>query len=526
MAAKPLLRVLELFPGPALMVDPGGKVVGSNARAAAWAGLGGDAIEGRELASLVADEPAGRLARFLEGCARGEPKASATFATTGGEAGGCWRFEGVAVPAGCEGGRTMVVIHAVAPVADIAAVAGESPSAAGGAVEAELTALREEVRQKEEFLGRLAHDLRNPVAAISGALHLARTARSPEDVAWAEDAMDRQLRHLVRRLDDLLDLSRLGRGKIELHRQRVDVAAAVRSAAAAVRSLTDERRHQVTLSTSPGSLAVDADPQRLEQALVGLFNHATRATEAGGRIRVSVASEPDWVVCRVRATGPGGSVDPPRGVSEQPGPVEGSDIGLALVRRLAELHGGSASAASLGAGEGTELILRLPAASASASASDATASRTRPAGGARAAEPAGAPPEHSARILVVDDNVDTARGLARLLEMAGHEVRVAHDGREAIEAAHEFSPQLILLDIVLPGMDGREVARTLRADANHSDAVIVAVSGYGEDDEARADGPGFDHHMVKPIDHQALRALIDHAIRPTAGTGAAASGGA
>lgn len=521
MAAKPLLRVLELFPGPALMVEPGGKIVGANARAAAWAGIGGAAIEGRQLASLVADEPAGRLARFLEGCARGEQKASATFATTGGGgAGGCWRFEGAAVPAGCEGGQTTVLIHAVAPAAANGTAAGESPPGAGGDGDSELTALREEVRQKEEFLGRLAHDLRNPVAAISGALHLARTARSPEDVAWAEDAMDRQLKQLVRRLDDLLDLSRLGRGKIELYRQRVDAAAAVRSAAAAVRSLMDERRHQITLSTSPGSLVVDADPQRLEQALVGLLNHATRSTEAGGRIRVSVASEPDWVVCRIQATGPG---TPPEALPEKferSGPGDSSDIGLALVRRLAELHGGSASARALGPGEGTELILRLPA--APASASNATASRARPASGASAAEPAAA---NTTRILVVDDNVDTARGLARLLEMAGHEVRVAHDGREAIEAARETLPQLILLDIVLPGMDGREVARTLRADPNHRDTVIVAVSGYGEDDEARDNGPGFDHHMVKPIDHQALRAIIDHALKPTVGTGAGASPG-
>lgn len=520
MAVKPLLRVLELFPGPALMVEPGGKIVGANARAAAWAGIDGDAIEGRELASLIADEPAGRLARFLEDCARGEEKASATFAMAGGGAGGCWRFEGAAVPAGCDGGRTMVVIHAVAPAADERTLAGEPQPAARGAVDAELTALREEVRQKEEFLGRLAHDLRNPVAAISGALHLARTARSPEDVTWAEDAMDRQLKHLVRRLDDLLDLSRLGRGKIELHRRRVDAVAAVRSAVAAVRSLTDERRHQITLSTSPGSLAVDADPQRLEQALVGLLNHATRATEAGGRIRVSVASEPDYVVCRVQAAGPGNPPKAPPEMSEGSGPIEASDIGLALARRLADLHGGSASARALGPGEGTELTLRLPAAPASAPASDATASRARPSDGASASEPATAHPEYSTRILVVDDNVDTARGLARLLEMAGHEVRVAHDGRQAIEAAREFLPQLILLDIVLPGMDGREVARLLRADPNHRDVVIVAVSGYGEDDEARADGTDFDHHIVKPIDYQSLRAIIDRAMRPTAGAGA------
>ncbi len=522
MATKPLLRVLELFPGPALLVEPGGKVVGSNARAAAWAGICGGSIEGRELASLVADEPAGRLLQFLEECARGEEKAAATFATAGGGAGGLWRLEGAAVSNGCEGERTtLIVIHAVASAADEGMAAREPE--AGNSVEAELTALREEARRKEEFLGRLAHDLRNPVAAISGALHLARTARSPEDVAWAEDAMDRQLRHLVRRLDELLDLSRLGRGKLELRRQRVDAAAAVRSAAATVRSLTDERGHQLTLSTSSGSLVVDADPERLEQALVGLLNHATRATEPGGRIRVSVARESDWIVFRVQDGGPGSRPEGPPRVYEQLGPVEMSDISLALVRRLAELHDGSISARTFGPGEGTELTLRLPAA---ASASDSTTPKPSPAIGVRAEAPATATAAHAARILVVDDNVDTARGLARLLEMAGHEVRVAHDGREAIEAAREMQPQLIVLDIVLPRMDGLEVARLLRSNPIHRDVVIVAVSGYGEDDEARAYGPGFDHHMVKPIDHQALRALIDRAIRPTAGTDTGASGGA
>lgn len=513
MAAKSLLRVLELFPGPALLVERGGKIVGSNTRAAAWADICGDAIEGRELASLVADEPAGRLLQFLEECARGEEKASATFATAGGRAGGLWRFEGAAVPDGGEGGRTLVVIHAAAATDE------ETPRderKADNSVEAELTALRLEVQRKAEFLGRLAHDLRNPVAAISGALHLARTARSPEDVAWAEDAMDRQLKHLVRRLDDLLDLSRLGRGKIELHRQRVDAAAAMRSAAAAVRSLTDERRHQLTLSTSPDSLIVNADPERLEQALVRLLNHATRATEPGGRIRVSVARESDWIVFRVQDGGPGSPAKaPPRGVKRL-GPVDVSDIGLALVQRLAELHDGSVSTRTLEPGEGTEFTLRLPAAPASASDSNSTAPRARPTSGEKAAAPGSATTAHAARILVVDDNIDTARGLARLLEMAGHEVRVAHDGQEAIEAARETQPQLILLDIVLPGMDGREVARTLRADPIHRDAVIVAVSGYGEDDEARDNGPGFDHHMVKPIDHAALRALIDRALLSTA----------
>ena len=166
------------------------------------------------------------------------------------------------------------------PLAAIHAIPAEPAAGAGRAGTVE--ALEEELRRKDEFLGRLAHDLRNPVAAISGALHLARRAASPEDVAWAEDAMERQLKNLVRQLDDLLDLSRLARGRIELGRHRLDAAAAVRAAVAAVRPLIDERNQQLTLSTSPGRLALDADPARLEQVLVGLLRHAARSTDPGG----------------------------------------------------------------------------------------------------------------------------------------------------------------------------------------------------------------------------------------------------
>ncbi len=504
MAAKSLLRILELFPGPALLVGSGGEVVGYNDRAEAWSGLRGDELHGRGLAGVVADEPPGRVAGFLDECARGAGKAAETFATARGEgAGGEWRLEGVAVPSDREGEPALVAVHAVRSAPGAGAV-GAAP---GCNREAELGMLRDEVRRKDEFLGRLAHDLRNPVAAISGALHLARTATAEDDVAWAADAMERQLKHLVQRLDDLLDLSRLGRGKIELQRQRLDAAAVVRAAAAVVRPLVDERRHQFTVSISPGPLTVDADPTRLEQALVGLLNHAARTTEPGGCIRISAATEAGWVVLRVRDSGPGISPEMLPWVFDQSGQGGPSDIGLSLVRRLAELHGGSASVQSDGPGKGSEFTVRVPTAS-DAAAAPAGPMAEQPAGGGSDAA--------GTRILVVDDNVDTARGIARLLELAGHQVWAAHDGRQALEIAREVRPQLVLLDIVLPVMDGQEVARRLRDDPRHQDAVIIAISGYGEDDEARSHGTGFDHHMVKPIDHESLRALIIRAMGPDA----------
>jgi CheY-like chemotaxis protein len=247
-------------------------------------------------------------------------------------------------------------------------------------------------------------------------------------------------------------------------------------------------------------MALDADPARLEQILVGLLGHAARSTDPGGRIGILVAREQDDVVFRIQDNGrglphamlarafellaPGDSTEGDRG------------IGLMLVRALAEMHGGSASARSEGPGRGSEFTVRMPA------AADAPAPGAGP-----ASDPGAAAPSHE-RILIVDDNVDTARGMARLLELAGHDVRVAHDGRRALEIAHDFRPRFILLDIVLPGMDGPEVARQLRADPRHRDAVIIAISGYSEDDYRSPEDAGFDHHLVKPIEYDTLRAII------------------
>ena len=300
------------------------------------------------------------MAGFLEECPRGGRKVTGSLTPSQGDgAGGECRVEGISVQPRPDGGEPpLVAIHAI--LAEPGAVAAGTGRA--GTVEA----LEEELHRKDEFLGRLAHDLRNPVAAISGALHLARRAASPEDVAWAEDAMERQLKNLVRQLDDLLDLSRIARGRIELGRQRLDAAAATRAAVAAVRPLIDERNQQLTLSTSPGRLALDADPARLEQILVGLLRHAARSADPGGRIRISVAREQEAVVFRVRDEGkdiPTATLPRSFDLSAPGDPADVvQGIGLMLVQRLAELHGGSASVRGEGPGAAMEFTVRLPAA--------------------------------------------------------------------------------------------------------------------------------------------------------------------
>jgi CheY-like chemotaxis protein len=485
MDAESLQQVVELLPGPALVVGPAGELLGANDRAGGWIGAGRDRLLGGSLDRFVADPPE-RVAGFLDECRRADRKVGGVLTPMrDGRAGGACRVEGIAVrPRPGGGDPAMVVVHVLPGAPD------------GGEAAAE--ALREELRRKDEFLDRVAHDLRNPVAALSGALHVVRAATAPEDVAWAEGAVERQVRHLVRQLDGLLEIARITRGRVELRAERLDAAAAARAAAAAARPMIEERDLRLTLSASPGELAVVADPARLEQILVGLLGQVVGSAEPGGGIRLSVAREGDAIVFRARDRGEDPADEMPPAAS---GPAEAGDaagIGMMLVRKLTELHGGSAWSRGEGPGRGTEYAVRLPAAGP-------TASTAAPDRGARPASAAGA------RVLVVDDNVDAARGTARLLQLAGHAVRVAHDGRQALEIADEHRPRFILLDIALPGMDGYEVARRLRADPRHRDAVIVAVSGYSQDDYQQPREAGFDHHLVKPVDYNALRAILDRA---------------
>jgi len=321
------------------------------------------------------------------------------------------------------------------------------------------------------------------------------------------DLIDRQLTHLNRLVDDLLDVSRITRGKIRLQLETVDVTKAAVGAVESSRPLIELRKHEFTLSLPAEPLHVSADPARLSQIVSNLLNNAAKYTEEGGRIWLTVEREDGEAVIRVRDTGAGIPANMLPRIFEPFTQVDqsldrsqgGLGIGLTLVRRLVEMHGGRVEAFSQGVGHGSEFVLRLPIFSeARSSCPICSNSAATPKSGA------------GSRILVVDDNVDAANSLAMVLRLEGHEVRTARDGPTALAASHASAPDIVLLDIGLPGMDGYEVARRLRRYPDGRQMLMVAVTGYGRDeDRARSEEAGFDHHLVKPIDFDALRPLLN-----------------
>lgn len=357
-------------------------------------------------------------------------------------------------------------------------------------------------RRKDEFLATLAHEIRNPLAAISNAVQLFRNCgRDPGTLDWAGDVLDRQVKHLGRLLEDLLDVSRIALGKIQLRKRPLDARDVVAGAIEAARTLIEARGHSLSLAIGPEPLRVEADPTRLEQVLVNLLANAAKYTEPGGKIRVAAGREEGQAVLRVRDSGVGLAPEKLPLVFDLFEQVDhsidrsegGLGIGLTLVRKLTELHGGDVSAESEGLGKGSEFTVRLPLLRA-----DAPNKAAGP-GPSASADPS------RRRILVVDDNQDSARGMARLLSIGGYEVRVAHDGHEAIAAAESAPFDFILLDIGLPGLDGYEVARRLRAGGRCEGTVFIAVSGYGQaEDRRRSYEAGMDHHLVKPVEYETL----------------------
>ncbi len=367
--------------------------------------------------------------------------------------------------------------------------------------------LRANDQRKDEFLAMLAHELRNPLAAIGNAVNVMSRTGKKEHIDWSIDVITRQMNHLTRLIDDLLDVSRISRGKIELRKELVDATPILDSAAATVMPLAHEREHTFDLSLERGQLWMNVDPTRLEQVVVNLLTNAAKYSENGGHIELVARNDGTDVVIAVRDRGVG---IPPeklplifelfaqgdRSLARSEG---GLGIGLTVVKKMVEMHGGNVTARSAGPGRGSEFTVRLPAASR-----PTTPDVTLAGGSARESR--------KARILVVDDNVDTAQGMVRLLSLIGHEATSAYDGHEALAVARAFRPEFILLDIGLPGMDGYEVAARLRQDDDCKSAVIIAVSGYGQDeDRRRSIEVGFDHHFIKPLDHDALLSLISMA---------------
>jgi CheY-like chemotaxis protein/two-component sensor histidine kinase len=326
-----------------------------------------------------------------------------------------------------------------------------------------------------------------------------------EHMEWSMEVINRHLRHLSRLIDDLLDVSRITRGKIELRRSVVDATPILEGAVETIRPILEERKHTLDIALDRGNLWVNVDPTRLEQIVVNLLNNAAKYSKNQSRIWLEARRHGHEVAIKVRDAGIG--IPPERlheifelfaqGDRSLARSEGGLGIGLTVVRKLVELHGGSVTARSDGLGKGSEFTARLPAAKRPVTSGS-------PAAGAPS-EPSG----RSSRILVVDDNADTASGMARLLELLGHDVAIAYTGPEAIEAAARHRPEFVLLDIGLPGMDGYEVAARLRQEESCRGTVIVAASGYGQDeDRKRSLAAGFDYHLVKPIDQEVLLTIL------------------
>jgi PAS domain S-box-containing protein len=378
--------------------------------------------------------------------------------------------------------------------------------------------LREQDRRKDEFLATLAHELRNPLAPIRTGLQIVKQAPEGAAAARARDVMERQVRHMVRLIDDLLDISRVSRGKIELLRQRLPIRAAIDLAVEASLPLVEEARHALAISVPDEPLWVDGDLTRLAQVVSNLLNNAAKYTPRGGRITLGAVQQGAEVVLRVTDDGVGIAAEMlphvfdlfTQGAVPEGRAQGGLGIGLSLVRTLVGLHGGSVGAESPGRGRGSTFTVRLP-----------LATQDGVTGGVAAGAAAATPDEHrppaprtGQRVLVVDDNVDAAESLALLLAHDGHEIRTAHTGPEALDVARAFAPEVVFLDLGLPGLDGYEVARRLRGDLGLRRVTIVAVTGWGtEKDRRRSAEAGFDEHLTKPVEPAAVHATLARGAR-------------
>jgi len=364
-------------------------------------------------------------------------------------------------------------------------------------------------RRKNEFLAMLAHELRNPLAPIRSSIQILRMIGSTDPkVRWSQDVIERQVQQMARLVDDLLDVSRITRGKIALQTEPVDLASVVTHALETSRPLIEQRRHELSLTLPDREVQVAADPVRLAQVVANLLNNAAKYTMEGGHIWLSAARESSEAVIRVRDSGLGIPKDMLASIFDLFTQVDrsldrsqgGLGIGLTLVRQLVEMHEGTVQAFSSGPNQGSEFVVRLPVLTESPSPEPSSN------GALKALEP-----NPTRRVLVVDDNVDAAETLGLVLRFSGHDVRWVNNGPIALEVAEEFLPEAMLLDIGLPGMDGYEVARLVRQLPGLENILLVALTGYGgEEDRRRALEADFDAHLVKPVDADDLPRVLAH----------------
>jgi two-component system, chemotaxis family, CheB/CheR fusion protein len=366
-----------------------------------------------------------------------------------------------------------------------------------------LTQLKEADQRKDEFLATLAHELRNPLAPLRNMLEIMKRGDGNGNLLeQVRSTLERQLGQMVRLVDDLLDMSRISQGKLELRKERVELASVIHQAVEVCRPLAECARHELNVSLPPEPVHLHADPVRMAQVFGNLLNNACKYTEPGGRIWLTAEQQGSAMVVKVKDTGVGIPPDKLGSVFEMFTQIDrslersqgGLGIGLSLVKRLVEMHGGLVEACSEGPGRGSEFVVRLPILIEKSKPKTPTAEQT---------------PTTSQRVLIVDDNRDAATSLATLLKLTGNETHTAYDGLEAVEAAATFRPNVILLDISLPKLSGHDACRRIREQPWGKNMVLVALTGWGHDEDRRlSQEAGFDHHMIKPVDFAALTQLL------------------
>jgi PAS domain S-box-containing protein len=369
-------------------------------------------------------------------------------------------------------------------------------------------ALKDADRSKNEFLATLAHELRNPLAPIRAAVKILQIKSKPTPESQsALDVIERQTRQMTRLIDDLLDIARITSNKLELRRAPIELSQVIAAAVETSRPLIEQRGHKLTVKAPAAPIHLDGDLVRLAQVISNLLNNAAKYTERGGRIWLESARKKDAAVIKVRDTGIGISAEALPQIFEMFTQVSqanesrsGLGIGLTLVKRLVEMHDGTIAAHSEGRGQGSEFVIRIPVALSNAPQADPPV-KTKLKARADVKKPM--------RILVVDDNQDSADSLGLLMKLLGNDVRIVNDGLAAVAMANEFEPQVVLLDIGLPTLNGYEAAKKIRKQPWGSQAVLVAVTGWGETiDRQRSKKAGFDHHLVKPVEPDVLTALL------------------
>ncbi len=372
----------------------------------------------------------------------------------------------------------------------------------------QLHELAEADRQKNEFLAMLAHELRNPLAPMRNALHLLSMPGVPDDTAQrALGMMGRQLNQLIRLVDDLLDVSRIIQGKIELRKELIDIGSVMSRAVETAQPVIDARRHQLTVAMPHEPALVNGDPLRLAQVIANLLTNAAKYSPPGSQIDLVAEATDGEVAVRVRDRGIGIAqellphvfdlfVQADASLARSEG---GLGVGLTLVKRLVEMHRGAVSATSAGLGKGSEFTIRLPSVPHEQALPEPAAGRTR----------ANVTDALRKRVLVVDDNVDAAESVAMILRLRGYDVRCTYDGMSALDTAKTYHPDVVVLDIGLPGISGYEVARRLRLDPEFEETPLVAVTGYGQEvDRRRSQNAGIDYHLTKPVDPSTLQQLV------------------